>query len=706
MTTGAAVRWIAGLCACSVLFLAATAGSSERITGTAIEPAVPKVCKSGAVLVTFEAAAAQCVKTKQTCDRKQNAAYLRAGLKCVAKTERKRGKRRKVYRLRKLTGSERRLDAPVRAAPGGTIPLDVALAAVERAFGVDMPGFKAQKGLVGDFEDDGTGPLQWARAHRSRLTSAQRKVLDGIVPAPAATVRKSQAEAFTVPEVQAALDTVLPWTAAYMGRDLPSKPALVEGEDDDPDVAASADPRFDGSGNYTGCIVYITDKGLAYKQFADGLRSLKALLIHELVHCHQGLIAGKAFNTKFAAGTWMFEGFARFAAVEIIAANDPGSNREQLNALSNSKTFLKNPQVPVIERSYDAGPFWRMLADAGMSPLQAHERGLLTLASGKTAQEVYDAVVNGGATDTLLRDAGPAFFRRLDWGPIWDIRGEGIHGTATPGALEFEVSNSGDVIDVEAQPYAFGAQRLSLTADFIYVKSTEGTRGRLHVRDGDGEGLAIDDKVYTTLDDPSCPNGGQIPQIAGRIAPGEAALGMSGGSTKAVTQVKGQSLEDLCAPKVETCTPPSFKPKTSGACFRMTDDGGFLASGSGTSVECREVKQDRFGQKGKWIVIRGTVKFRNGATSKGTQIAAIFIPATFKKTTDSFASAQFTGESTEPEKGQPYGVGNTILGSTGGTLTWDLKRSGRFEFSGRDRVIHFGTMRGHFYCSSFASSVG
>lgn len=572
------MRWIAGLCAVGVLLVVAVAGSAAGarpagVSAAAFEPAVPKVCKKKTALADFGEAGSKCVKAGQACNRKRNAAYARIELKCVRKTIRKGRKRVKVYRLRKLTGPERRFGAPARAAPNGRIPLDVALAAFEKAFGVDLPGFKAPKGLVGSFED-GTAPLLWAQSYRKDLTGAQRKAVDRVLTPRSAPVRKTQAQApmFTQTEVEAVLATVKPWVASYMGQQLTGDTPVVLQADDDPKTAAFASPQFDDSGTYSGCFVVVTPRGQGYKNLAYGERALRALLAHELVHCHQGqLVDSKWKEYKWGADTsWVVEGFARFAALEMIAANDPGESLERKNAQQvDSKAFLEHPEVPVIQRGYDAGNFWQMLADAGIPPVEAQKQALAAFKGGAKTAQIYDVVTafaGSVANERLLFEAGPAFLRRADWGPVFDIRGESVHPTATPAnSEEVEIANDSGAVTVAASPHAFAARRLALTADFISVQSLPGTRGRLHASGGSDEGLAIDDALYTTLDDPKCPNGNPVPGIAARILAGEAGIGISGGPESATVAIKGQSLNSLCdAPEQKPCKILCEKSKSKG----------------------------------------------------------------------------------------------------------------------------------------------
>lgn len=611
------MRWIAGLCAVGVLLAVAVAGSAAGarpagVSAAAFEPAVPKVCKKKTALADFGEAGSKCVKAGQACNRKRNAPYARIELKCVRKTIRKGRKRVRVYRLRKLTGPERRFGAPARAAPNGRIPLDVALAAFEKAFGVDLPGFKAPKGLVGSFED-GTAPLLWAQSYRKDLTGAQRKAVDRVLTPRSAPVRKTQAQApmFTQTEIEAVLATVKPWVASYMGQELTGDTPVVLQADDDPKTAAFASPQFGESGAYSGCFVVVTPRGQGYKNLAYGERALRALLAHELVHCHQGqLVDSKWKEYKWGADTsWIVEGFARFAALEMIAANDPGESLERKNAQQvDSKAFLEHPEVPVIQRGYDAGNFWQMLADAGIAPVEAQKQALAAFKGGAKTAQIYDVVTafaGSEANERLLFEAGPAFLRRADWGPVFDIRGEGVHPTATPAnSEEVEIANDSGAVTVAASPHAFAARRLSLTADFISVQSLPGTRGRLHASGGSNDGLAIDDALYTTLDDPKCPNGNPVPGIAAKILAGEAGIGISGGPESATVAIKGQSLNSLCdAPEEKPCKTLCEKPKGKGGSngdphltsmdglhydFQAAGEFLLLRSGSDLEIQARQ----------------------------------------------------------------------------------------------------------------------
>jgi hypothetical protein len=258
---------------------------------------------------------------------------------------------------------------------------------------------------------------------------------------------------------------------------------------------------------------------------------------HEVVHCYQDRETGDAEVTG-----WVEEGAAMWVGAKVA----PGSEV----AKEKWDPYLTNPAKSLYGRTYDAVGFFGHLEHVGV------DVGPLVPAMMKAATDDAAFTVATAADARTLDDWASGLARQDAFGAAWTTGGPDMPATKPPRTAR-TVSNGG-AAGLEVARAATALAALDVKADVVTIDPGTGSRGR--VRDAAG----VDTLLVSIAGRPRCARAGGCTCPAGTagaavtleaMAPGEALLGVTGGTQATKVSVAGRSLESFCVKpaKVDPC---------------------------------------------------------------------------------------------------------------------------------------------------------
>lgn len=486
------------------------------VGGPSATPAAAKTnpnCRAGTTLALINGKA-QCLRARARCRTKLDRQYRASGYRC-RKGKRRRGGKRRPARLTLGSAAKRRGPDVVAIRPNGSVGKQDALRAFERAIG-PMPGVKVKRGEVGRITS-GTGPYHWVKAHRGRLTAAQRRAFDDYRAKLFPAVSASSADAATA---KTYLDQAVGRLAARLGEPLGVSTTVTLGP---PDGDALATAETVVAAGKKVCHVSVTPLGLKESE-----QELRSALTHEAFHCFQEKWNESGYG---AATLWLWEGSANFATALIDA--ERGYPSELIRSWWTD--WLETPEITLFARAYSAVGFFGHLNAQGVG-FWTHIKPWIKLPDSNA---VYAAATGGATTGPRILDTwGPSYHRVVWPGPGWTFTGPFIP-PAKP-TIPHPTLTNGETFTVTSLDRAAAVRRIKLSTEVLTVSGT--ANGRLTDVEGNQRPLAPGD--YCTK-----PGGCTCP--AGKPGPPDdlkpsILVGVTGHDKVATVKFRGQRLEDWC----------------------------------------------------------------------------------------------------------------------------------------------------------------
>jgi von Willebrand factor type D domain len=463
--------------------------------------------------------------------------------------------------------------------PDGTVSKQTALRAFAVVYG-PLPGVRPPSGRRVRVPS-GTLAGQWILEYRDRLSSAQRRIVDGRLGLLAPGVRRARAaqDIFTLidptftrdPALQAVVDG---WVAQYTARIGALGLTVVAGRTTQNCNCFADSFPLNASGLYgTGAANYCRVRVPA-GEVIDTFRRL--VLAHEVFHCFQFDLRGA--NVWTPLPTWIIEGMADWAALTIDSVSFSIGG-------GNLKEYIAHPERPLFERSYDAVGFFGHAQDA-VPPLLSRSRLEGILNAGDNAASYSIA---GGASENFASTWGSSVFRTVsapEWGMTSPIAPPGF-GALEPGGLT-EIVNRGIVA---AQPYTTSQYVVRALGDVDLLHFSIEGHARLRTK-GTSYG-DLRDAWFCNRSSCECPAGSEgKPPPSVPLGP-LATLGLTGDPGKGTGgSIEPRLLKDFCKPK------PKRKPggkRPPGTCAAAGCPGGGPTSGGPlgcTGVGCGSTNGD------------------------------------------------------------------------------------------------------------------
>jgi len=549
----------------------------------------------------------KCMRTGQKCKRSRKADYKRWGWKCQKKTTKRKGSKRRKTRhvLARASLSTQRGRRAVIVGANGRVSKSMALQAFSQTVS-RLPGVKHRKGAVGRIRS-ASGPIRWLSRHRSKLTRAQRKVLDRFYgSALSRTSATPRVDGQTVAKYGTMVEAAHARIATHMGYRLPKSFALefpAKSENFAANRATDWDPQrwdFVAPPNARGCTIEFSPEFLAAPEATQRL-----VAAHEVFHCYQLNLASSAAE-HFSRPAWLIEGGATWVG-SSIADQWTGPTPE-----SYWKAWITAPWLPPEERAYDAIGFFARLGETGVGDVW---QLMGSLFKQKVGNE-YDAAVNA-AGETYLSWAAQGFAREPDWGQLWDVRGPGLAGQAfkTP-RVSVPAITAGRSQALWGPRRANQLYKVNLDAPVIEIGGA--AFGRYRLSDG-SQGELTPGTYCTTRNACYCPQiakGKAVFAISG--VKGEAKIRVSGRSIKSAGCDKPKSRLSVTGPVEHTFTEPAVCGDYFGGGYEMVLSE---AVGDGLFVVRMIIgEDDGFHGAGAYTFLGGTVfdPFVELASSKGS----------------------------------------------------------------------------------------
>ena len=349
--------------------------------------------------------------------------------------------------------------------PNGTVSQATALEAFTAAYG-PLPGVPRPSGRRTAIPS-GTLAAQWILSYRSRLTRAQRNVVQRVLGISLASGRAARIADFDDPgfhqqvEIQGMADDAVVAYQKLLGHTLGMKvvagvtTTVVKTEKGQYPYADTI--SMDAQGGYGPgppaiCRIRLTPVGNQ-----QSVEFINLVIDHEVFHCFQGDIIGtRVWGTGLPA--WIGEGTADWAALSI----DPVSYKV---GGGNLTAYIGSPHTPLFERSYDAVGFWGHVDDTFPS-LWSRMTAILTVG---TDQGSY--VLAHGGDDGFLTNWGSSLFRATptEGGPAWQMHSPLAppgYAQMAPGGIEvINPSILGGNGSVDAPPYTTSQYIVQPSAD-------------------------------------------------------------------------------------------------------------------------------------------------------------------------------------------------------------------------------------------------
>jgi hypothetical protein len=445
----------------------------------------------------------------------------------------------------------------------------VSLRTAQEAFSLSvapLPGVQVSARARDDVPLAAGGPVRWLVGHWSELTTAQRQVASraGVTPPMLTPVGQSGvtggrrsalllAARSSASPPPGALDSLIQQAKAYLsGRlgPLHVPTPVVVGTGGPGDGPAFAHP------NAGDCPITVQPR--LFDMAASDPDVVRVALTHELFHCYEAQLmgslsrywsldsSGKAVN---GFGSWLLEGAADWVAEEASLA---AVGRTDANIQRWWKLYLEHPDVPLLQRSYDAIGFFVHAAETGSDPW-THFSSMFAAPDDRGA-----FLAAGGSEQDFLDTWASGYARQPSWGGGWDTTGAGItadryspvtdkFGPGQPNRDEWPIA-----------PYANLDVQVDLGSDettFSFLLPQ--IHGRLHMTDG-GNFIAadIDSKTFCTRKGGDCSVPGCTAAPPPPFPGGMGYLAVTGGTAGGVVTVTGTQLDPHTCQQKPTPAPP------------------------------------------------------------------------------------------------------------------------------------------------------
>ncbi len=431
----------------------------------------------------------------------------------------------------------------------GHVTPRMALQAFSLAVG-RLPDVELPTGPVGQIRS-ATGPIQWLKANRSRISPAQRKAADKILNS---GKKSSSAPGAHASVAEARLQAILSEVRVQESLHLGGPPRQFKGSipfdvrvtlktgglGSDYKALARTDDVRDDQNNLVECAITVGPKGLAL-----GEEESYSTLAHELFHCYQFLVVSNPRNSP----PWIAEGGAEWVGDEIA---------QELLHRPFQETFwwptaLKTPQTPLVKRSYDAVLWFSQLVQAGVNPFP------LLLPALRTAELSFDGAyrqLTGGSGDALQRLWAPSYYMEPALGrpgptgiSDWTIVGPGLGGQKSPKPRNV-VLKPEKPEPFSASAFASGHADLSAGNPNFDVVEISVKGGRAHINDGFVDHSLLTGEHAFCVADKGCAN---IPKNCTKKPPSgdlkHAIKFAYGGPEATNVTVEGMTLEEHCGNK-------------------------------------------------------------------------------------------------------------------------------------------------------------
>lgn len=498
--------------------------------------------------------------------------------------------------------------------PNGEVSLDMAVKAFALTYG-PLPGVEVPKGRLGN--GSGTPAATWVLDHWGELSAEQRDKVaaylrlpaeatappapsagpTGVViqPPPANPIGcDGQGRPTPIPTspfpTEGFPEEVLPvrvkWAMdaieARLGKVTPPlRPVLCQSTQDIPSpleastlVMADAISWFHDDGNFD-CRITFFPEGLKAR---DRLPS-RAVVVHELMHCYMGRMAGRAAGAHWAKRIppWINEGIATFAASDIT--QDVAAHRPAWDA------YIDHPEQPLSGRTYDAmGFFWHI--DNARHDMW---RTIEPVVKAGASEDSFKAAVSKDSERVLnnlpsswLRD--PSRGAGADYTAVgpWDMRGVGSGSDKPLPSIGSVTNGTQNTTNVNA--WANNLKLVSLKTEVLMFDVGPGAQGRFGPgKDGNFTLAEASTKLFCVKQGGCvCPDGTVPPVPFTDIPGGDSYVSVTGGTLPASVTLTGQKLEDYCKdpkpPKGPSPLPPGQAPDVpappAGGCAPSASGGG------------------------------------------------------------------------------------------------------------------------------------
>lgn len=476
-------------------------------------------------------------------------------------------------------------------ADDGSIPLDVARQLFQLSYGglqgVTLPTGAASTGI------DGTEALAAMDSHRSELSPADRRALDGVIdPGGAVSTIVTPADVGAAGGATTTTTTATTTTTTTTTTTAPARvfrPATSPCPDSDPAVSfGTPRPASDVDvgdfrlrvehwlevlgldvgtplGFPVEIVVYPADgpkvEGVTaaadtwtfddncggdapsacrirfFKGAIDaGNEQRDADVVHELWHCFEVAIVGTR-TAAYGESNWIIEGEATWVAAKATGFEDP-----------EFRIYLKSSGANLFKRSYSAIGFYTTMESDGANMFPALQ---VMLGAGTVSNtQAFHAALN--AAPGLLDNWASMFFE--------DPSNDNWHyskptgdpppyspGANIPDASDVDVDN-GSTIPVSVEPHTVQLVRIHPKSDFVHVTAS----GHASTLDeGNTETKSVTDTWFCVHDDPSrcqCPDGQSGNPPDSTSANGEIRFAQAAGDDAEQGEITGASIDSFCKP--------------------------------------------------------------------------------------------------------------------------------------------------------------
>jgi hypothetical protein len=331
---------------------------------------------------------------------------------------------------------------------GGVVSRQLALDAFATILGPIPGGHPVAAEELGT--PSGTAALRWVMGHWDQLEPAQRDAVHarlGLDPAgsprPGALgLRSGQSKALLLlGQVDGRENQILQEMTERVAADLVAQhpvslpPVLAltthEPGGTGPEVYATTmpvNPADDGGwrlverGSFDTCVIMLHPPAMRLFERVQGGTApplqLRAILAHELVHCHQ-MNAAPRVQMFYGNPPWIVEGSAAWGGLLYAYPDQPSPTPGD----TWWDAWYARPGPDLFDRSYDAIGFWSQV-----EPLAAWPLLRLAMEGGHTSLEVFDRGLS--ARSRFLARWATGYVRDANLGPDWYATGPGVGGQA------------------------------------------------------------------------------------------------------------------------------------------------------------------------------------------------------------------------------------------------------------------------------------
>jgi hypothetical protein len=403
-----------------------------------------------------------CLRVGAKCQTRNRKAYTAADLVCVRT-------RRRGRRLRPASLAAQRHGEVLALGPSGVPTYTQALWEFDQTI-ARLPGVHPPRGAVGR-EFDATPAIQDLIGFESRLTPAQRAVLNRVLNAPTTPIGSVDPTAPTSAAAAAVLSARQGAAAPGRVAASPANQAMLDeavsrlqahGVMFKHQIILDAHTANDAAGDLADTEAHWLRKDgdtCEVSFFPDGLgkdlATIRVTLVHELMHCATAELSP---TRKYWTGLprYFGEGLPDWAS-QRVGIEWQGS----IGTEDEWDSYLENPERSLFTRDYDAAGWWALVEHEGVNLFGLLPQLVASASSG--VRGPYEVAKQAAGGDTLVGDWGPTLAGHPDFGTRWDLNGPGEpkrdepdKGTiddGTPPAVDATFDGGGDEfkVDVEAE---------------------------------------------------------------------------------------------------------------------------------------------------------------------------------------------------------------------------------------------------------------